>query len=165
MIPELTPQSRYFAGCYTWAALLLGRICPVFGANLKILLGHTPDIPPKDLQLSVTRHAGISTEQLIETGKSVAAETRTKSFRKWAGDARVTLAIVFTDVVGSTALGEKLKDERMNKVRQAHFVQSRKLINQYKGREIKTIGDSFMAAFRSVEKALDYRKCVCRKSD
>jgi hypothetical protein len=32
-------------------------------------------IPPKDLQLSVTRHARISTEQLIETGKSVAAET------------------------------------------------------------------------------------------
>jgi hypothetical protein len=32
-------------------------------------------IPPKDLQLSVTRHAGISSEQLIETGKSVAAKT------------------------------------------------------------------------------------------
>ena len=32
-------------------------------------------IPPKDLQLSVTRHVGISTEQLIETGKSVADET------------------------------------------------------------------------------------------
>lgn len=32
-------------------------------------------IPPKDLQLSVTRHTGISAEQLIETGKSVAAET------------------------------------------------------------------------------------------
>jgi hypothetical protein len=32
-------------------------------------------IPPKDLQLSVTRHTGISTEQLIETGKAVAAET------------------------------------------------------------------------------------------
>ena len=32
-------------------------------------------IPPKDLQLSVTRHAGISTKQLIETGKSVADET------------------------------------------------------------------------------------------
>ena len=32
-------------------------------------------IPPKDLQLSVTRHAGISTGQLIETGKTVAAET------------------------------------------------------------------------------------------
>jgi hypothetical protein len=32
-------------------------------------------IPPKDLQLSVTRHAGISIEQLIETGKSVAVKT------------------------------------------------------------------------------------------
>jgi hypothetical protein len=32
-------------------------------------------IPPKDLQLSVTRHTGISTEQLIETGKAVAFET------------------------------------------------------------------------------------------
>lgn len=32
-------------------------------------------IPPKDLQLSVTRHAGISTEQLIETDKAVAVET------------------------------------------------------------------------------------------
>jgi len=32
-------------------------------------------IPPKDLQLSVTRHAGISTEKLIETGKFIAAET------------------------------------------------------------------------------------------
>ena len=32
-------------------------------------------IPPKDLQLSVTRHFGISPEQLIETGKSVAAAT------------------------------------------------------------------------------------------
>jgi len=32
-------------------------------------------IPPKDLQLSVTRHIGISTQQLIGIGKSVAAET------------------------------------------------------------------------------------------
>jgi hypothetical protein len=32
-------------------------------------------IPPKDLQLSVTRHAAISTEQLIGIGESVAAET------------------------------------------------------------------------------------------
>jgi len=32
-------------------------------------------IPPKDLQLSVTRHTGISTEKLIEIGKSVASKT------------------------------------------------------------------------------------------
>ena len=31
-------------------------------------------MPPKDLQLSVTRHAGISTEQLNDVGRSVAAK-------------------------------------------------------------------------------------------
>jgi class 3 adenylate cyclase len=87
---------------------------------------------------------------------SAKGETSTKSFQKWAGGDRVTLAIVFTDVVGSTALGEKLRDEAMNEVLRAHFAQSRKLIGRFKGREIKTIGDSFMAAFKSVDAALDY---------
>jgi class 3 adenylate cyclase len=78
------------------------------------------------------------------------------SFSAWAGGERVVLAIVFTDVAGSTFLGEELKGERMNEVRRAHFAQSRKLINEHSGREIKTIGDSFMATFKSVDKALDY---------
>jgi len=88
--------------------------------------------------------------------QSARGETSTPSFVSWAGDDRVTLAVVFTDVVGSTALGEEIRDERMNEVRRAHFTQSRRLIAQFGGREIKTIGDSFMAAFRSVQKALDY---------
>jgi class 3 adenylate cyclase len=48
----------------------------------------------------------------------------------------------------------------MNEVRRAHFAQSRKLIAQYKGREIKTIGDSFMAAFKSADAALDYSRAL-----
>lgn len=85
-----------------------------------------------------------------------AAEMSETSFTIWAGDDRVTLAIVFTDITGSTALGQQLKDHRMMEVRRAHFAQSRKLIEQYKGRGIKTIGDRVMAVFRSVEKALDF---------
>jgi WD40 repeat protein/class 3 adenylate cyclase len=88
--------------------------------------------------------------------ESARGEMSTPSFRAWVGDDRATLAIAFTDVVDSTALGEELKEQRMNELRRPHFAQSRKLIDQYNGREIKTIGDSFMAAFRSVEKALDY---------
>src|SRR4051812_1899819 len=92
--------------------------------------------------------------------QSARGETSTPKFTAWAGDERVTLAIVFTDVVGSTALGEELKDASTNEVRRAHFAQSRRLIDQYNGREIKTIGDSFMAAFCSVEKALDYARAL-----
>jgi len=87
---------------------------------------------------------------------SARGETSTATFREWAGGDLVTLAIVFTDVVGSTQLGEDIKDEPMNEVRRAHFSQSRDLIRQFKGREIKTIGDSFMAAFKSVDAAMDY---------
>jgi class 3 adenylate cyclase len=48
----------------------------------------------------------------------------------------------------------------MNEVRRAHFAQSRKFIGQFKGREIKTIGDSFMAAFKCVDSALDYARAL-----
>ncbi|MBF0283959.1 MAG: hypothetical protein HQL51_05820 [Magnetococcales bacterium] len=90
-------------------------------------------------------------------------ETQTQAFQEWAGGEQVTLAIVFTDIVGSTQLGEEIGDEAMNDVRRAHFAQSRRLIEKFRGREIKTIGDSFMTAFKSVGAALDYALAL-RKS-
>lgn len=91
---------------------------------------------------------------------SAKGETNTARFRQWAGGERVTLAIVFTDVVGSTAMGEEIKDEAMNEVRRAHFAQSQKLIEKFKGREIKTIGDSFMVAFKCVDEALAFARAL-----
>ncbi|NTV27753.1 MAG: adenylate/guanylate cyclase domain-containing protein, partial [Methanothrix sp.] len=87
---------------------------------------------------------------------SAKGEMSTSSFRDWAGGERVTLAIVFTDVVGSTSLGVQLRYEAMNEVRRAHFAQSQRLIDRFKGREIKTLGDGFMAAFKSADAALNY---------
>ena len=95
--------------------------------------------------------------------ESARGETSTPGFTEWAGDDRVTLAIAFTDVVGSTALGQKLGDAKMEELRRAHFGESRKLIAQHKGREVKTIGDSFMAAFKSVGKALDYAMALQKR--
>ena len=92
-------------------------------------------------------------EALVELA---GAESSSTAFLKWAGPDRLLLALVFTDIVGSTALNEEIKDERMNQVRRSHFAQSRKLIAKCKGCEIKTIGDAFLAAFRSTDKALDY---------
>jgi class 3 adenylate cyclase len=48
-------------------------------------------------------------------------EPRSRSLLRWAGSDRLLLALVFTDVVGSTALNEAIKDERMNGMRRAHF--------------------------------------------
>ena len=68
----------------------------------------------------------------------------------------MTLAIAITDMVGSTAIGQEIRDEAMNEVRRAHVAQSRRFIAQFGGREIKTVGDSFMVAFKCVDAALDY---------
>jgi class 3 adenylate cyclase len=87
---------------------------------------------------------------------SAKGETSTAKFQEWAGSERVTLAIVFTDVVGSTAMENEIGGERMNEVRNAHFRPRPPIAAQYDGREIKTIGDSFMVAFHSVDKALDF---------
>jgi class 3 adenylate cyclase len=93
------------------------------------------------------------TENDIE---ALAAAKVEPSLLEWAGSDRLHLALVFTDIVGSTRLNEAIKDERMNAVRRAHFERSRKLIDDCSGREIKTIGDAFLVAFRSTDKALDY---------
>jgi class 3 adenylate cyclase len=91
-------------------------------------------------------------------------EPRPRVFLEWAGPDRLLLVLVFTDIVGSTALNEAIKDERMNEVRRVHFAQSRKLIVDCAGCEIKTIGDAFLVAFRSTDKALDYAIALCKES-
>jgi class 3 adenylate cyclase len=80
----------------------------------------------------------------------------TGSLIEWVGGERATLAIVFTDIVGSTALANRLGDTRMRKVQQAHFARSDLLLDQHAGREIRTIGDALLAVFRSVNDAFDY---------
>jgi hypothetical protein len=51
--------------------------------------------------------------------EAVAASAREPRFLEWAGPDRVLLALLLTDIVGSTASKEPIKDERMNAVRRA----------------------------------------------
>ena len=87
---------------------------------------------------------------------SAVGQMRSRDFADWAGALQTTAAIVFTDAVGSTALANQLGNENMNTVRRSHFERARKVIDQLGGYEIKTIGDSFMAAFRTAVHALDF---------
>jgi class 3 adenylate cyclase len=87
---------------------------------------------------------------------SLAPGTETSALEEWTGGRRASLAIVFTDVLGSSALSRKLGDERMDGIRFDHFVQGRKVAAVYGGRVIKTLGDGLMVVFRSVDAALDF---------
>lgn len=93
----------------------------------------------------------------LEAGiASAAAVLRGDEFARWVGAPRAILAVVFTDIVGSTRIGEKLGDEAMGELRRAHYARARQEAADQRGFPIKTIGDSFMVAFNTVETALDF---------
>jgi adenylate cyclase len=79
---------------------------------------------------------------------------------EWAGGTRGTFAIVFTDIVGSTALRGTLKDERMSELLHTHFGRSDELIAQHGGWRVKTIGDGVLALFRTAGSALDFARAI-----
>lgn len=88
---------------------------------------------------------------------AASAELRTENFKQWAGYVNIaTVALVFTDVLGSTTLNVEFGDEGWRQAREAHFAQARKFIARGRGYLIKTIGDSVMAAFHSSADALDF---------
>jgi class 3 adenylate cyclase len=65
-----------------------------------------------------------------------------------------TLTILFTDLVGSTELMQRLGDDAAEDLRRAHFHLLREAVSSHHGREVKTIGDSFMVAFNSAVDAV-----------
>ena len=73
-----------------------------------------------------------------------------------------TVAIVFTDLVSSTALW-LAEAEGMSEGLVRHNLVLRQAITEWGGYEVKTIGDSFMVAFEDAQAAIEFGLCVqCR---
>lgn len=107
-------------------------------------------------QSFVTLESSVDTLQQSDEAAVSRTSSRLRRFRQWAGSAKTTLAIVFTDIVDSTALTHNLGNERMGDLRRAHFARVRNLIQKHNGFEIKTNGDEFMVAFHTAVNALDF---------
>ena len=69
-----------------------------------------------------------------------------------AGSGLVT--ILFTDLVGSTALAQQLGDTAADAVRRDHFDQLRRAVTATGGTEVKTIGDAMMVSYNSASDAI-----------
>ena len=63
--------------------------------------------------------------------------------------------ILFTDLEGSTALTDRLGDVAARNVMREHERITREALRAHGGREVKTMGDGFMASFGSATKALE----------
>jgi len=60
---------------------------------------------------------------------------------------RLLVTLLFTDVVDSTAIAQRLGDSTWRDLLSAHFEAARDAFDHYGGREIKTTGDGVMATF------------------
>ncbi|MGO4436439.1 nickel-binding protein [Rhizobium sp. RAF56] len=64
-------------------------------------------------------------------------------------------AILFTDIVGSTAMTSRLGDRMATELIRAHDAIVRRCLGQSSGREVKHTGDGIMASFASIVAAVD----------
>lgn len=66
-----------------------------------------------------------------------------------------TTTVLFTDLVGSTALMSEVGPDRSDALRREHFDLLRQVVAETGGREIKNVGDGLMVVFGSNVRALD----------
>ncbi len=64
------------------------------------------------------------------------------------------LTILFTDLVGSTELFDRLGDNKADDVRREHFTAIRQVIADHGGDEVKSTGDGLMVGFASAAAAV-----------
>lgn len=70
-----------------------------------------------------------------------------------------TITMMFTDIVDSTRIKAQMGDQPFfDKVLQPHNVLIREILSKHNGRELKTIGDAFLAAFAVAPEAV---ACAC----
>jgi class 3 adenylate cyclase len=67
---------------------------------------------------------------------------------------RVLATILFTDVVGSTELATRLGDRRWRDLLESHHAAVRAELARYRGREVDTAGDGFLAVFDGPARAI-----------
>ena len=67
---------------------------------------------------------------------------------------RVLATVLFTDIVGSTAMVADMGDLRWQRVLEQHHALVRRQLAAYSGREVDTAGDGFFATFESPAQAI-----------
>ncbi len=75
---------------------------------------------------------------------------------------RVLLTLLFTDIVGSTELAARLGDRDWRALREKHDAMVRRELDQFRGHEVNTTGDGFLATFDGPARAI---RCACSIRD
>ena len=121
----------------------------------RFLAQHIPgarliELPGEDHLFFVHEKIGDCVEEFL-TGSISVAESH-----------RVLATVLFTDIVGSTARAEEMGDQRWHNLLAAHHATVRRELVRYRGSEIRSLGDGFLATFDGPARAI---RCACAISE
>jgi class 3 adenylate cyclase len=74
---------------------------------------------------------------------------------------RIVATLVFTDIVDSTAIAERLGDDAWRELLAQHNERVRWELDRFRGREVTTTGDGFLATFDGAERAVLCAQAIC----
>ncbi len=99
-------------------------------------------------------------------GDEPAVSIEFRGARDWAKPGnkgeRVLVTLLFTDIVGSTALAARLGDAAWEALRGRHYDRVRQELDRFRGYEVKTTGDGFLALFDGTARAVRCAAAVGR---
>jgi class 3 adenylate cyclase len=148
---------------YQYADMLLRRDCEGDRAKALSLLSRALDVAERlgltallERSLALKLKAqGIDLTSISTSIDTVAREALAEQPNLKAHAAPDgTVTLLFTDIEGSTALNERLGDQRWMDVLRVHNAMVRDAIAAHGGFEVKSQGDGFMIAFGSARRAL-----------
>ncbi len=113
--------------------------------------GSTLDVAPNDVFDIPPGHDGAS------VGPDAFLAIYWAGARTWMADRsgeRVLMTLLFTDIVDSTLRALELGDRAWRELLATHYRSVRNILDRYRGREIKTAGDGFIAGFDGAGRAI-----------
>ncbi len=109
-------------------------------------------------------------------GVALAIQAETPPADRPSGESRKTVTVLFSDIAGSTNLGEQLDPEALRVLMNRYFAAARSIVERHGGTVEKFIGDAVMAVFgvptvheddavRAVRAAVEIREALDRMND
>jgi class 3 adenylate cyclase len=139
--------------------LVLWRAGDTWAAESRYLAEHVPGA--KSVELGGDDHlpwVGDSDAVLREIERFVASVLDEE-----AEFDRVLATVMFTDIVGSTERAAEIGDHRWKQLLEAHQARVRGQLARYRGREIDTAGDGFLATFDGPARAVRCAMAIAKR--
>jgi pimeloyl-ACP methyl ester carboxylesterase/class 3 adenylate cyclase len=129
------------------------RVAPVEGARL--MAEKIPDA--RLVEFEETDHlpfSGDFNSMLDEMEEFLTGARQARPFD------RVLATVMFTDIVDSTRRAAEAGDRRWRELIQRHNELTRRQLDRFRGREVKTLGDGFLATFDGPARAIECASAI-----